>query len=281
MPELPEVETTLRGVRPHIEGRRITDVVVRRRNLRWPVPPEIDALPGSRIATVSRRAKYLLLTIAPGTSASTGPPRQGTVIIHLGMSGSLRIIAPDAPHRPHDHLFLTLDSGLQLRFHDPRRFGCWLWTAAAPEEHPLLRNIGPEPLSIDFDGAALAAAARGRKRPIKDLLLDGRVVAGVGNIYACEALHLAGIHPKRAAGRLSAARLDRLAEQIRQVLGHAIERGGTTLRDFLREDGAPGYFKQELHVYDREHQPCRRCETSIRRIVTGQRSTFYCPGCQH
>jgi len=277
MPELPEVEITLRGIRPHLLGRRILDVEVRQRQLRWPVAAGIDRLAGQVITGLRRRAKYLLVTASPAPDA----PATGTALIHLGMSGSLRIIDPAAPLRPHDHVLLTLESNLQLRFHDPRRFGCWLWTDESPDQHPLLRDLGPEPLSASFDGSTLARAASGRRRSIKELLLDGKVVVGVGNIYACEALHLAGIHPKRAAGRVGAARLGRLAGCVREVLARAIESGGTTLRDFLREDGAPGYFKQELLVYDREHEPCRTCRRPLRRIVLGQRSTFYCPGCQH
>ena len=276
MPELPEVETTLRGILPHLLGRRVLGVEIRQRQLRWPVAPEIDHLPGSIVTGLHRRAKYLLATISP---APDQPPT-GTILIHLGMSGSLRIIEPSAPLRPHDHVLVTLESGRQLRFHDPRRFGCWLWTAAPADQHPLLRDLGPEPLSTDFTGATLATAARGRRRSIKELILDGKVVVGVGNIYACEALHMAGIHPKRPAGRVGPARLERLADSIRQVLSRAIASGGTTLRDFLREDGAPGYFKQELLVYDREGEPCRSCQRPVRRIMLGQRSTFYCPGCQ-
>ena len=281
MPELPEVETTLRGVRPHLLGQRIAGVEVRQRRLRWPVPNAIDQLPGTVISQVARRAKYLILSIAPApANPHSDQADAGSVIVHLGMSGSLRVIDPAAPLRRHDHVLVTLEAGLQLRFHDPRRFGCWLWTTEDPLQHPLLRDLGPEPLSDEFGGPILAAAARDRKRTIKELLLDGRVVVGVGNIYACEALHLAGIHPKRSAGRVSAARLEILAQKIRLVLAHAIDHGGTTLRDFLREDGAPGYFKQELHVYDRENQPCRKCATPVRRVVIGQRSTFYCPQCQ-
>lgn len=276
MPELPEVETTARGIRPHLLGRRVLEVEVRQRQLRWPVAAGIDRLAGQIVSDVRRRAKYLLI----GFSPAVGAPATGTALVHLGMSGSLRLADPPAPLRPHDHVLLTLESNRQLRFHDPRRFGCWLWTEGPPGDHPLLRDLGPEPLSSEFDGATLATAARGRRRSIKELLLDGRVVVGVGNIYACEALHLAGIHPKRAAGRVSPARLERLAGCVRQVLRRAIESGGTTLRDFLREDGEPGYFKQELLVYDREHQPCRSCQADVRRIVLGQRSTFYCPACQ-
>jgi len=269
MPELPEVETTCRGIRPHLEGRRVTHVAVREARLRWPVAEEIGRLAGREVRAVRRRAKYLLVAF-----------EHGTAIVHLGMSGSLRLCGPEVALRRHDHLALTLDSGLQLRFHDPRRFGCWLWTAGNPQEHPLLAALGPEPLEEAFSAAHLAAACRGKTAAIKTTIMDARVVVGVGNIYASEALFAAGIDPRRAAGKVSRARLARLVEEIRAVLARSISQGGTTLRDFLREDGEPGYFRQQLAVYDRAGEPCRTCGRPLRRIVLGQRATFFCPGCQ-
>lgn len=269
MPELPEVETTCRGIRPHLCGRRVTDWIVRQPQLRWPVDGALAALPGQQVETVGRRAKYLLI----------GFP-SGTALVHLGMSGSLRLCAGSTPWRKHDHLALVLEGGRHLRYHDPRRFGCWLWTESDPAEHPLLRDLGPEPLDGAFDGARLKAACAGRRRSIKETLMDARTVVGVGNIYACEALFIAGIHPARASARIASQRLTRLADAVRDVLEHSIRQGGTTLRDFLREDGSPGYFRQQLRVYDRAGQPCTACGTTIRRTVLGQRSTYHCPRCQ-
>lgn len=269
MPELPEVETTCRGIRPHLEGRQITAVTVRERRLRWPVPEEIAALAGREVVAVERRAKYLLLRLG-----------QGNVIVHLGMSGSLRLCGPEVPWRVHDHLGLQLDSGLQLRYHDPRRFGCWLYTEGEPTGHPLLCDLGPEPLADAFTADQLARHCRGRSASIKQVIMDGRVVVGVGNIYACESLFAAGIDPRRPAGRISRARLARLVTEIKVVLERSIEQGGTTLRDFVREDGEPGYFRQQLAVYDRAGEPCRNCGRPIRRIVLGQRATFFCAHCQ-
>ncbi len=226
-------------------------------------------LPGQRIEAVERRAKYLLVRCS-----------QGTILIHLGMSGSLRLVAHDSAWRKHDHLALGLPGGRQLRYHDPRRFGCWLWVTGDPHEHDLLRKLGPEPLGNDFNAAMLKRACTGRRRSIKETLMDAHTVVGVGNIYACEALFVAGIHPCRAAGRVSLNRLQSLTTAVKQVLEASIEQGGTTLRDFLREDGAPGYFRQRLQVYDRTGQPCRQCSTPVRKMVLGQRSTFYCPRCQ-
>ena len=269
MPELPEVETTLRGVAPHLVGRRITEVDVRERRLRWPVPEEIDRLAGSIFVSARRRGKYLLFDVG-----------RGTIILHLGMSGGLRVLDPDVAWKKHDHLALRLDSGKELRFHDPRRFGCVLFCEGDPEEHPLLRDLGPEPLGGEFSADYLQGLARGRKVSIKQLIMNSQVVVGVGNIYACEALFLAGIHPLREAGKVSGARLERLVAAIRQVLSAAIESGGTTLRDFLNEDGQPGYFKQSLNVYGREGEACKVCGRTIKRIVQAQRSTFYCGRCQ-
>lgn len=269
MPELPEVETTRRGIAPYVEGHRITRVLLRRADLRWPIPRAIrTALPGQRIDAVERRAKYLLL--------HTGA---GSALLHLGMSGSLRVLAPETPVGAHDHYDLALDSGRVLRYTDPRRFGCLLWQAPG-KVHPLLAGLGPEPLGAAFDGDHLWALSRGRSAAVKTFLMDQGVVVGVGNIYASEALFAAGIHPKRAAGEVSRARYARLADEVKRILAHAITRGGTTLRDFLAPDGAPGYFEQELAVYGRAGEPCRACGTEVRAVTLGQRSTFYCPRCQ-
>lgn len=269
MPELPEVETSRRGIAPHMEQQQISGVIVRDRRLRWPVPDDIDQhLPGQRISAVRRRAKYLLIE-TPG----------GTAMLHLGMSGSVRIIEQGEPAGKHDHVDIEFTSGKALRFRDPRRFGSLLWSAE-PYRHALLRNLGPEPLSDEFDGAYLAAAARGRKVSIKQFIMNASIVVGVGNIYASEALFIAGIHPKRQAGRVSAARLDLLAHAIKEVLERAITAGGTTLNDFVGGDGEPGYFRQKLNVYGRDDEGCRVCGQPITAIVQGQRSTFYCKRCQ-
>jgi len=269
MPELPEVETTRRGIAPYVEGRVIERVLLRRGDLRWPIPRAIrTALPGQRVDAVERRAKYLLLHTPAGSA-----------LLHLGMSGSLRVLDADTPPRAHDHYDLVLDSGLALRFNDPRRFGCLLWQKPG-EVHELLRGLGPEPLSQDFDGAWLWTHSRGRSAAVKTFLMDQAIVVGVGNIYASEALFAAGIHPKRAAGSVSRARYANLADEVRRILLHAITRGGTTLRDFLAPDGAPGYFEQELFVYGRAGEPCKVCGTPIRSAVIGQRATYWCARCQ-
>lgn len=269
MPELPEVETTRKGVEPHVLGQRIAGVEVRDRRLRWPVPEEVDGLVGRRVESVGRRGKYLLFGVGCGT-----------VIVHLGMSGSLRICGGGWELRKHDHVVVRFGNGTEMRLHDPRRFGCVLFCEGEVGEHRLLRELGPEPLEDGFSAATLARAAKGKSVAIKQLIMNSHVVVGVGNIYACEALSMAGIHPARAAGRVGKARLERLAAAIKEVLGEAIEMGGTTLRDFLREDGEPGYFKQRLRVYDREGEACRACGGEVRRVVQGGRSTFYCGRCQ-
>ena len=268
MPELPEVETTRRGIAPHIQDQVIRGAVIRQPRLRWPVPDLDSLLRGRRVLAVERRAKYILIRFA-----------HGTLIVHLGMSGSLRLVPADSRPRKHDHIDL-LCAGNCLRLHDPRRFGAMLWTAEDPLQHPRLRDLGPEPLSDDFDAVYLDRIARGRRAPVKTLLMDGRVVVGVGNIYATEALFRAGIHPSRASGRISAERYGRLVAEVKAVLSYAIERGGTTLRDFLNESGQPGYFAQELLVYGRAGQPCRHCDTLIRTRQIGQRASAYCPSCQ-
>lgn len=289
MPELPEVETTRAGIAPHISGRRVHQVVVREKRLRWPVSAALSReLPGQRVHEISRRAKYLLLR------ADTG-----TIIMHLGMSGSVRILTRSVEPLAHDHVDICFASGalrssagkrsagrngsgriMTLRFNDPRRFGCILWTRRDPLRHPLLRDLGPEPLSDDFDAAGLYSISRGRKVAIKNFIMNAHNVVGVGNIYASEALFLAGIHPRRPAGRISLVRYEALTKQIRKVLKAAIRAGGTTLRDFTDSDGVPGYFAHSLRVYDRSGKPCTRCSSPVRQEVIGQRSTFFCPRCQ-
>ncbi|MBP1474382.1 bifunctional DNA-formamidopyrimidine glycosylase/DNA-(apurinic or apyrimidinic site) lyase [Frateuria sp. MAH-13] len=274
MPELPEVETTRRGIAPHVEGRRVAGVVLRRPDLRWPIPREVsELLPGQRIEAVERRAKYLLLHT-----------QAGSALMHLGMSGMLRVLPPDAPLGVHDHVDIALapEAGRParvLRFTDPRRFGCLLWQPPG-QTHALLASLGPEPLTDAFDGDVLWHLSRGRSAAVKLFLMDNAVVVGVGNIYASEALFAAGIDPRRAAGKISRERYARLAAEVKRILGWAIERGGTTLRDFLNPDGAPGYFFRELNVYGRAGEACKVCGTPIRQAVLGQRSTFWCPRCQ-
>lgn len=270
MPELPEVETTRRGLEPLLAGRRITALEVREPRLRWPVPAELaPQLAGARVRRLARRAKYLLLE-----TDRTG------LLLHLGMSGSLRHCTPKTPLRRHDHLILHLDNDYQIRLHDPRRFGCCLPLPADGSPHPLLADLGPEPLEPGFDGAYLFRRSRGRRGPVKAFVMDQATVVGVGNIYATEALFLAGIRPGRAAGRVTRAEYERLAMHIRAVLAAAIEQGGTTLRDFLREDGTHGYFRQSLRVYGRAGEPCRVCTGVLRTRRIGQRASSYCPTCQ-
>lgn len=268
MPELPEVETTRRGIAPWLEGAVIRHAVVRQPRLRWPVPADVQNLRNRKIRSVTRRAKFIVLEL-----------EHGQLLLHLGMSGTLRVLPADAEARKHDHLDLVLDNGHLLRLRDPRRFGAALW-AAPGETHHLLAKLGPEPLSPDFSGAALHARAHGRKQAVKTFIMDNHTVVGVGNIYAQESLFRAGIHPSRAAGRISRARYERLAQAIRAVLTEAIEAGGTTLRDFTSATGSPGYFRQRLTVYGRAGAPCRACGTTLRPLRHGQRSTVYCPRCQ-
>jgi len=274
VPELPEVETTRRGIEPHLAGRRIATVTLRRSDLRWPIPPEVgERLPGQLIDSVERRAKYLLIHTAAGSA-----------MLHLGMSGMLRVLPPDAPIGKHDHVDIVLEDtaeqrGRVLRFTDPRRFGSLLWQPFG-ELHPLLATLGPEPLTDAFDGDTLWRGARGRTAAVKLFLMDNANVVGVGNIYASEALFAAGIDPRRAAGKVSRERYASLAAEVKRILAWAIERGGTTLRDFLNPDGAPGYFFRELNVYGRAGEPCKVCGTPIKQAVLGQRSTFWCPRCQ-
>ena len=245
-------------------------VIVREARLRWPVPDQLVALlSGQVIEAVQRRAKYLLFRTAAGS-----------LMVHLGMSGSLRLVDATEPPGRHDHIDILFDGGVCLRYHDPRRFGCFLWLAPG-DDHPLLRNLGPEPLSSDFDGQLLYRRSRGRKVAVKSFIMDGKVVVGVGNIYANEALFLAGIRPDRAAGRISSARYQHLAENVKLVLTNAIAQGGTTLRDFVGGDGKPGYFAQQLLVYGRGGQPCKTCGSVLQEQRLGQRSSVYCVTCQH
>lgn len=269
MPELPEVETTRRGIAPYLEGVRVSRVVVRERRLRWPIPEDLDVrLSGQRFVQVQRRAKYLLLQA-----------ESGTLISHLGMSGSLRLVDCGTPAAKHEHVDVELESGLALRYTDPRRFGALLWSLD-PLNHELLRNLGPEPLTTEFDGERLYQCSRGRSMAIKPFIMDNAVVVGVGNIYASEALFAAGIDPRREAGSVSRARYVKLAGEIKRILAYAIERGGTTLRDFVGGDGQPGYFQQELFVYGRGGDFCKCCGTGLREVRLGQRSSVFCAKCQ-
>jgi formamidopyrimidine-DNA glycosylase len=270
MPELPEVETTRRGIEPHIKEHRIVDVIVRQPKLRWPVPRGLkQKLSDQRVQSVERRAKYLLLGFA-----------NGTLIMHLGMSGSLRIVPAAEQPGKHDHVDIVIDNGTALRLTDPRRFGAVLWTTKDPADHELLVSLGPEPLSDAFSGEYLFQRSRGRRNTIKQFIMDGKIVVGVGNIYASESLFLAGINPKRAAGKVSRERYDKLVDAIKQVLTAAIKQGGTTLRDFVGGDGKPGYFAQQLNVYGRVNEACHECGKPIKQLMLGQRSTYYCPHCQ-
>jgi len=270
MPELPEVETTRRGIEPYVTGRTVVRLVVRNPALRWRVTPKlVREFSGQTIRSVTRRGKYLLLATAAGTA-----------LLHLGMSGSLRIVPATQAADAHDHVDIVLDNGDCLRLHDPRRFGCLLWTRDDPQKHKLLRDLGPEPLAADFSGDYLFEKSRRRQRAIRDFLLDSQVLAGVGNIYANEALFAAGLRPARAAGRINRDLCDRLADAVRETLKRALKAGGTTLRDFRNGRGEPGYFQLSLNVYGREGEACRSCGTAIKARKLGQRTAFFCPNCQ-
>ncbi len=268
VPELPEVEVTRRGVASRVAGRRISAVTVREPRLRWRISEEVRRLAGRTVRAVNRRAKYLLLDCG-----------DGHLILHLGMSGSLRVLPADAAPEKHDHFDLVLGDRM-LRLRDPRRFGAVLWTSAELSAHPLLRHLGVEPLSRALDGRRLHALTRGRRTPIKLFIMDARHVVGVGNIYASESLHRAGIDPRKPAQRLSLRQCVRLSNAIKHTLRAAIRAGGSSLRDFVGSDGAYGCFQQRTRVYDRAGQPCRDCGAPVRRIVQGQRSTYYCARCQ-
>lgn len=269
MPELPEVETTRRGIEPHLLNQQVVRVVVRNARLRWPIPDDLDVrLSGQRFTKIERRAKYLLLHA-----------EVGTLICHLGMSGSLRLVPHNESIAKHDHVDIELASGQMLRYTDPRRFGAMLWTTELAA-HPLLLKLGPEPLSADFEAEYLHARLQGRKQAIKPFIMDNAVVVGVGNIYASEALFAAGIDPRKAAGTLSTKHCVLLVDEIKRILAAAIEQGGTTLKDFVGGDGKPGYFQQKLFVYGRAGQPCLKCGAELKEVKLGQRSSVYCTKCQ-
>lgn len=269
MPELPEVETTRLGLDPRLHGRTLARVTVRNPHLRWPVPDDLERrLSGLTLAALTRRGKYLLFDFGTVTQ-----------LVHLGMSGSLRLIEPDEPAALHDHIDWTFDDGTVLRLRDPRRFGAVLWTTD-PAQHPLLAHLGPEPLTDAFDATYLHAQCRQRSAAIKQVIMDAHTVVGVGNIYASESLFHAGIRPTVAARRLSGPACARLTAAIKRVLTAAIAAGGSSLRDYVGSGGELGYFQLHTQVYDRENQPCKACNTPIRRIVQGQRASFYCPACQ-
>jgi len=270
VPELPEVETTRRGLLDAMTTQRIESVRIHDRRLRWPIEADLETqLTGARVERLERRAKYLLVVTD-----------RGTLIVHLGMSGSLRVVPDVLARRLHDHVEIALDSGRTVRFNDPRRFGSLHWVTGDPLAHPLLATLGPEPLSEDFDGAHLYRSSRGRKVPAKVFIMNAAHVVGVGNIYASESLFHAGVRPTKSAGKLTQAECQRLAAEIKRVLSDAIEVGGTTLRDYVDPDGNPGYFRQRLFVYDRAGKACRRCHAPISQRIIGQRSTYWCPICQ-
>lgn len=270
MPELPEVETTRLGLLPHLQQQVIAAVVVRQFRLRWPIPEILlTALPKQTISQIQRRGKYLLLACDTGH-----------ILIHLGMSGSLRVLAADTSATKHDHVDIVLNNGQCLRYHDPRRFGCILWTTEPVLQHSLLAKLGPEPLSTDFTSDYLWRQLQQRRSSIKSVIMDSHVVVGVGNIYASESLFLAGIHPQSLANTLSHVQSQRLTTSIQTVLQQAIAAGGTTLRDFTNSEGKPGYFQQALQVYGRSGKPCLICNTLIQQLTQHNRSTYFCPQCQ-
>ena len=268
MPELPEVETTRRGIEPFLSGQTIARINVRESRLRWPVALP-DHLSGSMVKSVARRAKYILIETA-----------SGALIVHLGMSGSLRVVAPNDAPRLHDHIDIEVRNGQWLRYNDPRRFGSFHFAEHPSAQHWLLKNLGPEPLGNEFSGDYLFATSRQRKVAVKNHIMDGKVVVGVGNIYAAESLFRAGIRPSTPACKVSRLAYRFLAEAIREILANAINVGGTTLRDFVGSDGQPGYFKQSLNVYGRQREACNVCQSSLKLQILGQRSTVYCPTCQ-
>ena len=270
MPELPEVETTMRGIKPHINKQQIIEAIIRTPCLRWPIPKNLKRiLQGQTVQKISRRGKYLLISLD-----------EGTCIIHLGMSGRLSILNEVRTPQKHDHIDIWFANGKCLRYTDPRRFGALLYTNENPQHHPLLRHIGPEPLSSRFSGDYLWQCSRGKKIPIKTFLMDSKIVAGIGNIYACEALFQARIHPQTPAGNIPATRYEKLVLAIQSVLQNAITKGGTTLKDFMKSDGSPGYFSLSLQVYGRGDEPCFVCQTRLQSIRLAQRSTVYCETCQ-
>jgi formamidopyrimidine-DNA glycosylase len=270
MPELPEVETTLRGITPHIVGQTVLELILRTAKLRWPLDPHLsEILPGQKVLSVERRAKYLLVHCD-----------QGTLIIHLGMTGVLRIIPADMTEQKHDHVDMIFTNGQALRFTDPRRFGMFIYTSEDPKKHKCLVNLGPEPLDDDFTAKCLYRSSRLKKQAVKTFIMDQKTVVGVGNIYASEALFQAGIDPSRSAGRIGLKRYERLVSAIKIILSKAIIAGGTTISDFRQSDGRPGYFDQQLLVYGRDGEKCPKCEKLIKSTRLGQRSTYYCSDCQ-
>lgn len=270
MPELPEVETTVQGISPHMLNHKVSSVHVRESRMRWPIiETDVIKMLNHPITSIERRAKYILLHTQPGT-----------LILHLGMSGSLRICPPELELKKHDHFIMEMSSGMEMRLHDPRRFGCVLWHEGDIATHRLIKDLGPEPLTDDFHAKYLIETTRNRKTTIKQHIMNNKFVVGVGNIYACEALFRSGIRPTKEAGKVSKNHLTQLTQEIKDVLSEAITQGGTTLRDFLNENGNPGYFKQRLNVYDREGEPCRTCGSEVQKIVISARSTFYCSKCQ-
>ena len=270
MPELPEVETTCRGIEPHLKGKKVSALVVRNSSLRWPIPTDLASrIEGKALRSVVRRGKYLLLNFDGGA-----------LLVHLGMSGSLRIVSPKEPPGYHDHVDLQFGAKLCLRYTDPRRFGCWLWAEDEVLSHKLLRDLGPEPLSEAFTAQYLYQKSRGKKQNLKTFVMDSHVVVGVGNIYANEALFLARLRPRRAAASLTLPKAALLVDHIKAVLSAAIEQGGTTLKDFVGGDGKPGYFQQQLLVYGRGDEPCRVCHTALKEVRVSNRATVYCANCQ-
>lgn len=271
MPELPEVETTKAGISPAALNQTISKIIIRAPKLRWPIPANIaKILPGKVVRAIERRAKYLLIKFD-----------HGTLIMHLGMSGRLRVLMEDLPPQKHDHVDICFNNGATLRYTDHRRFGAILWTAEDPLMHKLLVDLGPEPLTAKFTGKHLHAAARNKKVPVKVFIMDAKIVVGVGNIYASEALFAAKIDPRRPAQQVTLEEYTALAAHIKRILKIAIKNGGTTLRDFFTAEGKPGYFSQKLQAYGRDKQPCLVCETEIQAVNLGQRNTFFCPKCQH
>lgn len=268
MPELPEVETTIAGLKPHCLNQTIASIEVFQPQLRWPIPDQIHSLTGAHIRSITRRAKYILIDT-----------NQGHMIWHLGMSGSMRILDTADPSAAHEHVKINFSNGQSIRYIDPRRFGALLFTRSDPYQHALIKSLGPEPLSDDFNSDYLYAQCRKRATAIKNVIMDAHCVVGIGNIYACESLFLARINPKTRASRISRKRLQMLADSIRKVLQQAIQQGGTTLQDFTQTDGKPGYFTQSLQVYGNQGE-CPACARLIKRITQGQRSTFYCSHCQ-
>ena len=270
MPELPEVETTMRGIRPYLEGRVLKQLVISERRLRWPIEAGLERqIAGAKVACLGRRGKYIVIYLD-----------RGGLLIHLGMSGSMRVLLKDRPRQPHDHFDLVTETGQIVRYRDPRRFGCLLYARGNPASHRRLQSLGVEPLSDQFTGGFLQRHAKRRKIEIKALIMDGRVVVGVGNIYASEALFDAGIHPLRRCDRISLERYNALVRSVKKILSGAIAQGGTTLKDFVGADGLPGYFEQQLLVYDRACEPCVACFSTIRKTSVRQRSTYYCAICQ-